>query len=93
MKWFGQIVSWASTIVVARLLEPTDYGVVGMATLFLGLVTLVNEFGFGAAIIAHRGLSADPSARRSTALPLSLASWRTPWWRCRRTAGDVLRHP
>ena len=63
MKWFGQIVSWASTIVVARLLEPTDYGVVGMATLFLGLVTLVNEFGFGAAIIAHRGLSADQRAQ------------------------------
>ncbi len=42
MKWFGQIVSWASTIVVARVLEPGDYGVVAMATLFLGLVTLVN---------------------------------------------------
>jgi O-antigen/teichoic acid export membrane protein len=63
MKWFGQIVSWASTIVVARVLEPGDYGVVAMATLFLGLVTLVNEFGLGAAIIAHRELSPHQRAQ------------------------------
>ncbi|HYS16727.1 MAG TPA: lipopolysaccharide biosynthesis protein [Candidatus Binatia bacterium] len=63
MKWFGQIVSWASTIVVARLLEPEDYGVVAMAMLFLGLVTLVNEFGLGAAIVVHRDLSPDQRAQ------------------------------
>jgi O-antigen/teichoic acid export membrane protein len=63
MKWFGQIVSWASTIVVARVLQPQDYGVVAMATLFLGLVTLVNEFGLGVAIVAHRDLSPDQRAQ------------------------------
>jgi len=76
MKWLGQIVSWVSTVVVARLLEPSDYGVVGMATLFLGLVMLVNEFGFGAAIIAHRGLSSDQRAQiNSFAVLLGIATY------------------
>lgn len=76
MKWFGQIVSWASTIVVARLLDPADYGVVGMATLFLGLVAFLNEFGLGAAIIAHRGLSADQQAQiNGFAVLLGLAAY------------------
>ena len=31
MKWGAQIFSWASTLIVARLLNPEDYGLVGMA--------------------------------------------------------------
>jgi PST family polysaccharide transporter len=76
MKWFGQIVSWASTIVVARLLDPADYGLVGMATLFLGLVTLVNEFGLGASIIAHRSMSPHQRAQiNSFAALLGVAAY------------------
>ena len=30
-KWLSQIVTWLGTIVVARLLTPQDYGLVGMA--------------------------------------------------------------
>lgn len=59
VKWGGQILSWVSTLVVARLLAPSDYGLIGMAMVFMGFVTLVNEFGLGAAIIARRDLSED----------------------------------
>jgi O-antigen/teichoic acid export membrane protein len=41
---------------VVRLLTPEDYGLVGMATVYLGLVALINEFGLGAAIITQRDL-------------------------------------
>ena len=56
-KWATQIVTWASTIVVARLLTPDDYGLVGMAAVYLGLVSLVSEVGIGAAIITLHELS------------------------------------
>jgi len=41
-RWATQLLSWASTLVVARLLSPSDYGLVGMAMVYLGFVQLVN---------------------------------------------------
>lgn len=65
-KWLTQAVSWGSTIVVARLLTPNDYGLVGMAALYLGLVALVSEFGIGSAIITLRDLTDDAIAQLNT---------------------------
>jgi hypothetical protein len=31
IKWVTQIAAWVSTLAVARLLSPEDYGLVGMA--------------------------------------------------------------
>ncbi|HTV57389.1 MAG TPA: hypothetical protein VMJ93_00795, partial [Verrucomicrobiae bacterium] len=36
-RWAAQILSWVSTIIVARILTPYDYGIVGMASLYLNL--------------------------------------------------------
>jgi len=63
LKWFTQVLSWASTLIVANILTPGDYGLVGMATVYLGLVQLVNEFGLGAAILQRRDLTEDQIAR------------------------------
>lgn len=76
LKWLTQVLSWASTLVVARILTPGDYGLVGMATVYLGLVQLVNEFGLGAAILQRRDLTEDQISRLgglSVLLGLSLA--------------------
>ncbi len=65
-KWLTQAVSWGSTIVVARLLTPNDYGLVGMAALYLGLVALVSEFGIGSAIVTLRDLTDEAIAQLNT---------------------------
>jgi len=57
VKWAGQLVAWMATFVVARLLSPSDYGVVGAASLYLGLLTIVSEFGLGSAVVVLRTLS------------------------------------
>lgn len=62
-KTFVQILSWCSTLVVARVLVPSDYGILGMATVFLGFVYLINEFGIGAAIIQLRDLDDEQIAQ------------------------------
>ena len=55
-KWLTQLVTWGATLVVAHLLGPEAYGLVGMAGLFLGLVTMFTEFGLGTAIVSLRDL-------------------------------------
>lgn len=57
VKWLGQLLSWVSTIVVARLLNPEDYGIVAMAGVFIGFIGILNEFGLGAAVVALRHLT------------------------------------
>lgn len=63
MKWSAQVVSWASTLIVARLLTPQDYGIVGMATVYLGLANLISEFGVGTTVITLRDLSEEDVAQ------------------------------
>src|SRR5213083_2317392 len=58
-KWAAQVLSWASWLIVARLLSPEDYGLVGMATIYLGLITLLSEFGLGTAVLVVRDLSVE----------------------------------
>lgn len=56
IKWVTQIATWLSTLVVARLLSPEDYGLIGMAAVYLGLLTTLSEAGFGTTVIAMREL-------------------------------------
>ena len=58
-KWASQGLAWVSWLVVARLLTPEDYGLVGMAAIYLGLITLLSEFGLGTAVLAVRELSVE----------------------------------
>ncbi len=50
-KLVSQIFSWLSTIIVARLLLPDDYGLMEMATIFTGYAAMFSELGLGSAII------------------------------------------
>ena len=50
-KALTQIVSWGSTILVMRILSPNDYGLMAMAMVVIGFVTLVSEMGFGSALV------------------------------------------
>ena len=62
-KWIGQSIAWIATLVVARLLTPEDYGLVALGTVYLGLITLVTEFGLGSAVVMLRELDARQTAQ------------------------------
>jgi O-antigen/teichoic acid export membrane protein len=57
---FSQIVSqsliWLISLVLARLLGPEAYGLIGMTAVFTGFATLFVESGLGEAIIQRRNL-------------------------------------
>jgi O-antigen/teichoic acid export membrane protein len=62
-KWSSQILSWGSLLAIAHLLAPSDFGLVGMAAIYLGLVTLFSEFGVGTAILTLRDLTEEQIAQ------------------------------
>jgi O-antigen/teichoic acid export membrane protein len=66
MKWIGQVLTWGITLIVARLLQPSDYGLIGMAVIYVGLVQLLSEFGLGTAIITMRDLTDDQVSQLNT---------------------------
>lgn len=59
LKWASQLVVWVGTLLVARLLTPEDFGLLGMAAVYTGLVQLVNDFGIGSAIVQRKELRAS----------------------------------
>ena len=54
LKYSGQIITWCITIYVIRLLNPSDYGLMAMAQVCIGFLTMVSELGFGAAIVQRK---------------------------------------
>jgi PST family polysaccharide transporter len=57
IRWATQMLSWAATFILARLLTPTDYGLVGMAMIYIGLAQIVSEGGVAAAVVQQRDLT------------------------------------
>jgi PST family polysaccharide transporter len=50
-KWATQILTWASTLVVARILSPADVGVAEIAGIFFSITNVLAEFGIGTAVL------------------------------------------
>jgi PST family polysaccharide transporter len=55
----SKLVTFASTVVLARLLVPREFGVVGYALLVLGLLYVIKNFGMGTALIYGQDLDDD----------------------------------
>jgi O-antigen/teichoic acid export membrane protein len=52
----AQIITWASTFLVIRLLNPEDYGLVAMAALVVSLLSLLEGFGFASSLIQRESI-------------------------------------
>lgn len=53
----GKIVSLGTTLIMARLLSPADYGLMALAMVVIGFVGFFNEVGIGSAIVQKPKLS------------------------------------
>jgi O-antigen/teichoic acid export membrane protein len=47
----GQIIAWASTFIVIRMLDPADYGLFAMTQVVLVLLNMLNGYGLASAVI------------------------------------------
>jgi lipopolysaccharide exporter len=70
MRWTDRLIGFGSTLILARLLVPADFGVVAMASLVVGLADVLLSLGVNVALI--RNHNATP-AHYNTAWTLRLA--------------------
>ncbi|MGB9751119.1 MAG: lipopolysaccharide biosynthesis protein [Roseiflexus castenholzii] len=50
----GRLVTFVTTLILARLLAPAEFGVIAYCTLVIAYLDLLNNFGVGHALIARR---------------------------------------
>jgi O-antigen/teichoic acid export membrane protein len=66
-----QLITWPATIIVMRLLDPHDYGLVAISTVVIGFVTLFGEPGLAAGLV-HTQVPSTETSRAASALLLLL---------------------
>jgi teichuronic acid exporter len=65
-----QLVTWPVTILVMRLLDPGDYGLLAMAMVTIGFITLFSELGLTAALIQAATLNEQVARAACAAIVL-----------------------
>lgn len=50
----AQLVAWASTLAVVRILDPSDYGLFAMTQVVLAFLSFLNGYGFASSLIQER---------------------------------------
>src|SRR4051794_20166944 len=58
-RFIGQLVAWFVKVFVMRILSPTDYGLLAMATVIIGFLSLFAELGLGWAVVHAREVHHD----------------------------------
>jgi len=54
MRWTDRLIGFVSTLILARLLVPADFGIIAMASLVIGLVDVLLDLGVNVALIQNR---------------------------------------
>ena len=53
-RYSGQIVQFVISVILARMLTPTEYGLIGMLAIFIGLTTVFIDGGFSSALVQRK---------------------------------------
>lgn len=64
-KLTGQIVSWAATLLVIRLLLPADYGLMAVVSVLISVLSTIAELGIGAAVVQAPSITREELAKVS----------------------------
>lgn len=57
LKALAQVITLVTTIVLARFITATDFGLMAMAIVYMGLIDVVRDFGILSAIIQRKDIS------------------------------------
>lgn len=57
MRWFDRLVGVVSTLILARLLVPHDFGIIAMASVVVGFIDIIFDLGVNVALIQRKSPS------------------------------------
>lgn len=92
-KWSSMAITQVATLLVMRQLLPDDYGLVGMAQVFLGLAMVVSEFGLGLSVVIRRELAPRQIAQVNGLALLLGFGWLAVSALAARPIGDFFDEP
>src|SRR5215467_368507 len=58
-KFISQLATWAMTLIVIRLLTPSDYGLLAMASVLIGFLAMLSDIGIGPALVQREQIDED----------------------------------
>ena len=59
MRWADRLIGIASTVILARILVPADFGIIAMSSLVINLVDVLFELGVHIALIQNRNATRE----------------------------------
>ena len=59
----GQVFTWAATLFVIRILNPSDYGLMAMSMVLTSLLFLINNIGLESVLVQRRDLDQESRER------------------------------
>jgi lipopolysaccharide exporter len=59
MRWTDRLIGLVSTMVLARLLVPEDFGIIAMASLVIGLIDVLLDMGVNITLIQNKDATQD----------------------------------
>ena len=59
LRWTDRLIGFISTVILARLLVPEDFGIVAMAAIIVGLADVLLDMGVNITLIQNRAATPD----------------------------------
>ena len=59
IRWTDRLIGLASTMILARLLAPEDFGVIAMASLLIGLIDVLLDMGVNITLVQNKHATQD----------------------------------
>lgn len=59
IRWTDRLIGVVSTVILARMLAPEDFGIIAMASLLIGLIDVLLDMGVNITLIQNKDASQD----------------------------------
>lgn len=93
MRWTDRLIGVISTLILARLLLPSDFGVVAMASVVVGFIDTLLDLGVGSSLVQNKDAGREEFDTAWTLRLLQAALASVLLWLLAPMAGDYFHDP